>query len=1005
MIRRAYRPVARAMVVGCLVAGCWAQPTARAQDQPHPPIELDLQRIIATAGNGAQGERFQDDVWDLRPEPGRRTVLLPIRVTTGSEAYELSRPTIGLRSARFVGWYVPEQASQQQGGRPNNDDTIRVGDSRDLGALLLGEDAPDDRGRDELASQADALDAATDGSAYDPVLEGAPRLARKLMIYPDGSVGWEMDRAFNGAEPRAASQGNLYGYKLDPEAIRNEEPPRPERLVRQQGEASREFSARRREQQETYRDEQQAYRELRDTVRELPEEYREPGTGVVFAVFDAPDRDEWTYTGDTPLPWEVSRQDLDAISDLARGARGGNGEGLDAQTDETVRALAGLAQRGGVMDQRAIALAAYMGGLADYVVANGEGYRLLRTLAGSPDDQTRAITLGAIARVQPPSRASAQLLADAARNETGEMAEMLQLAAMRSAFRIEAGEGGNTGLLLTQVNDALGRAGGPPPSQVLEEVIDALEPAESSGRTGGSDSTAQATLLTQIEFDRIGDDMLPGVIAMIIRRSPDSTLAAGWLDQQLLRSADTARTDLTLRLLSQADASSSLIQPITDEIQDLVFGPNPDDAGRPRLTLDGVIPLDSAQHGVIAALTSGDAERRALAWEVLRHFELVGGDSAGQEGVREVFDRIVDIGLDVTSHPSTPPSVVDFIDNQNDSALAEHARGRMLELLSTEGVATAAAQRAARRIVSSGHDYRQALSGMEPADRAVLVSRVYFLMTGEVPAVVGLIGDSGRRDLADWLAEQWQAGRLPDEAAWAQAAGDHEQLIRLIGSVDPGIAGGAAAALVLRAGGTAQQQDDFVQTALTLSDRSPEGVLAAWEPFRRDIFAEHLSDAAGQYRMTLNVYSVTSGSPAAEPARQDPGSGSAGGRGGRAPGRLVEPGLQPGGRAPARGAETPAAPRELLATYDLGIVQLRVQGGEVALSMDAVPIRLAEERLALRIDDASTLATFPTPGLDELPLSQLTGPIDLLPTDADTWVGTIELPDGRSLEVTLARER
>ncbi|MEM9413915.1 MAG: hypothetical protein AAGA29_00370 [Planctomycetota bacterium] len=1033
MLNRVCRPLLWACALSGVAGLIWAGQGALAQDVggaeaavAAPPIELDLQELIASAGNSGRAARFDDAVWEIRPESSRKTVLIPIRVTPGVAEYELSRPSIGLRAARFIGWYIPAP----QGNRNNNrseGEPFRVGDGFDLESLLLGEDAAatqDDRGRGELSDQLDAIDAATDGSGLDPVPDGAPRLARKITIHTDGSVAWGMDRAFTGATLRSVGRNNLYGYKLDPESLRDAQPERPQPLTRNSGESGRDFSMRRREQQETYRADSTAYRELRDAVRELPEDFREPNAGVVYAVYDAPLSDDWSYTGDDPLPWQIEQEDLDAIADLANNRGSGSSNGLDGRLVETVETLTRLANTGDVMDHRAIALAAYQGRLADVVLRNGPGYRLLETLASSQDEQTRLITLGSIARVQPPTRASVQLLAEAARDASGDLAQTLQLASMRSSFRIEAGEGGDMDFLLTQVNNALSDRNGPPAAQVLEEMIDALafsSPSQPSGRGGrggaaeGADD-AITTLIHETAFEQIGIDQIDDVIAMIIRRSPDSALAAGWLDVQLLRSPDTDWVDQTLVMLSQADSTSRVIAPLTGELRSLVFGASAaaDSGEGPEIVLDGVIPLDSQEHGLVIALTSGEPERRALAWDVLRHFELIGAGSAEDDAARQAFDRIVAIGLDVQSHPRTPVSLVDFIDNQGDGVLAPQARAKMLELVATPEIDAAAARRAARKIVGGGDDYRDALVALEPADRAASVLRVYSMLEGEVPPVVGLAGDPGQEALVGWLAQSWQRGELPDENAWADAAGEYDALVQLAGSNDPVVAAGAAAAMVLRAGGTPEQQQQFIDKVAALASPSPAAVESAWEPIRREIFAAHLSEAAGAYRIVLSVYEAPQGAGVAPPVRdggrgerqRDGDRGARDGRGGSAPGRVAEPGLGRGGSAPPA-ASTPANAHraaEPAATYDLGLVQMQVEGDDITLSVETLAVRLAEERLALHLDAVSALASFAAPGLDELPLSQLDEGLDLLPEGDGRWVGSLELPDGRVLEVAFQRE-
>lgn len=1019
MLDLTYRPGRALCALCCAAVVCAGARLGFAQedaaDDEAPPIAVDVQTIIDTAGQGGQATRFNDTVWDIRAESGRRTVLVPIRVTVGEQEYELSRPSVGVRSGRFIGWYVPTPTGTGNNrGVNNNSDTFQAGDSRDLESLLFGDDSDTDAGVNAADETRDAA------SPHDPVPDDAPRLTRDLMIYPDGSVGWEMDRSFTGAEMRPAGPSNLYGYKIDPRTLNDEQPDRGDRLERGPNESSREFSARRREAQQRERDAMNAFRELRDQVQELPDTFREPLAGVVYAVYDAPDSDGWSLTGDAPLPWRIEQDDLDAIAQVARGGGGGNAGALDQQTQDAVVKLRRLAERGGELDQRAIAMAVYQGRFAERVERGSSGYELLRTLLESEDVDARNAALVAIARVQPPTRASAALLADAARNATGDTAGTLQLASLRSAFLIETGPQGNTGLLLTLVNDALAERGGPHPALVLEELIDAFDPqadTNDAGRAGrgnpgrgglnqAPDQSAVDTLMTGVAFGQIDPEQMPAVVAMVIRRSPGSALAAGWLDHQLLRSLDTETVGLTLSMLNQADSTSTIVRPITDGLRTMVFGDAPGNAeqGEP-VVLNGVIALGSDQHGLLIALNSDDAHTRDLAWQALRHFTVGGDDSASAGQGQAVFDRIVDSGLDTQANPDTPAVLVDFIANQDGGALAVHARARMIGLLLTEGLDGAVVRRAARKVAGAGHDYSQTLSALDPDSRGDAVAAVYEQLTGEVPSVIGLVQTTGG-DMTRWLAQQWLTGVLPDESAWAEAAGDYNQLLRLAGDDDLRVAIGAGSALVIRAGGTLEHQDEMAQLLSRIADRSPESIASAWEPIRRDIFAARLSEAAGTYRLELAVFEAQpDAAPGGPGGRGDlVGPGGRSGRGGRAPSDLARPATDPDGlggtAAPGRGAPSTAP----IMSLDLGLVQLLVDGDQVSLSLDAVPLRLAEQRLALQLEDVSTLTSFNHPDLVDLPLSQLDESVDLLPDGEGRWAGSLTLPDGRVLRISLTRE-
>ena len=839
-------------VVG-LVVPWGAAPQAKAQDVAHeqvaeaPAIELDLQGIIDLAGSGGRGIRFTDTVWEIRPENGRRILLLPIRVAPGEAAYELSRPAIGVRSGRFIGWYLPE-ADNDAGRRAASNPPYHVDLALGLETLLLGTGGETGDGFPGTTAGADD-ELVVD--AFDPVPAQAPRLARSIVVYPDASVGWEMDRSFNRAQLRPAGGHNLYGYKIDPRALRDEEPARPGRVERGSNESSRDFSSRRRQAQQDYRDAVDIFRALRDTVRALPDEFREPVPGVIYAVYDAPDGGEWSFTGEPPFPWRIEQAALDAIAQIARGARASAAGTLNSQTQDSAVALRGLAERGSVLDQRVIALAAYQGRLAAVVERGDPGYELLRLLLDSEDQAARTVALVSIAQADPPTRAVARLLAEAAHDASSEMAHTLELASLQRFFRIEAAPDGDLDALLMLVNNALSTE--LPAARLLEILVDVVGPARASAnarrRGGGSPGgdVVQA-LVSQIDFEQINDRHIQPVIAMVIRRSPDSVLAAGWLDHQLLQSPVAGRVDMTLQQLAAADR------------------PEPgEDRPAEAPVIEGVIALATEGHGFLQALRSGEPARRDLAWQALRHFTIAGTGGSGGEG-RQIFDRIVESGLDMTSFPETPTQLVDFIANQDDEGLARHARARMLDLLMAEGIDPEVVHRAARQVVGGGQDYSEALRALSPSERGAVVAVVYGQLTEEVPGVTGLVQGPGG-ELTRWLAGQWQAGILPDEGAWAGQAGGYDQLLRQAGDDDVQLALGAGAALVIRAGGTREHQEQMAQVVDTIADRSPESIERAWSPIRREIFAARLLEAAGAYRLELAVFE-----PRQNPAPGTPGT-------------------------------------------------------------------------------------------------------------------------------------
>ena len=80
--------------------------------------------------------------------------------------------------------------------------------------------------------------------ADEPTPEYAPRLTREILLHPDGTVQWSMDRAISGGTVQSASEQNPYGYKLDlvKEQLRDQSHARAE-LARRVAEKRKELMA------------------------------------------------------------------------------------------------------------------------------------------------------------------------------------------------------------------------------------------------------------------------------------------------------------------------------------------------------------------------------------------------------------------------------------------------------------------------------------------------------------------------------------------------------------------------------------------------------------------------------------------------------------------------------------------------------------------------------------------------------------------------------------------
>lgn len=991
----------RWLFVWMMCSGLLLSTTSQAQ-QPTATGQVDLQRLIAAMGQGGGQVNLQDAVWDLQSGNGAQLMALPMIFSPAESAYSVSRPGVSPHSSRFVGYYIPKPDGHFGQGRGANQPaldlrTLASGDLDAIEQLLLAEPVDPqqqrelERQRQEAERRQAELDA-LNGEAEpegDVVPEFAPRLTRALQITPDGMVVWQADRSIPGARLKPGGEQNLYGYKLDSQALREKEPPRPERIERQQGEDSRAFSDRRREQQQRYRDEVGVYRELRERVGDLPDRFSEPLPKVIYAVFTVAQTDSVELQGPDPYPWTLTRTDAQNLQKLAQGRTSGRGNGPGLETNAAISVLTNFLASGHPLSQQAVAVAAYEAGLAGQVLEGDAGYRLLGRLLSSDDALTQQIILTSLAQTRPQTRASAKLLAEAARSAPEGLAEALQLASLRAMFSIDVAQAENTNFLVNQINQAIQDPDGPPAGKVIDELLRALERTGSVNNRGGSGEANRidVALVKDVAFTGVADEDLDGLIASIIRSAPSNTTASGWLDLKLLRSGDDRLVSRTLELLGQADTGSTLIKPLTADLRGLVFGEPADHAeGEPLdLTLKGKLPLDSADHGIVVAITASDPTRRALAWQVLRHFEITGHTGRTQDGVDNqavIFDHIVDSGLSIEGQ--TPVYLIDFIDNQSEGQLGQRASERMNELL-LRNIADSVKMRAARKYIASPQRYGQLLSQAQPLERGVIIEELYRLLTGSSPAILGLARDPQGRQ-SGWFVDHMQkTGALPTPQEWA-ASQTEQALLQTATVQDNTVRTAAASALVLNAGGDEDDRTQLLNAILPLATPDANAVADAWRPIKQGIYAKVLAEAAGSYSLMLTVRG------------QNQGGG-------------LNLGQQPGQRAPqANPADppaqtTPAQPGDLslpvLRQIDLGVVDLKVEQLQLSLSVETVPVMVGDERLSIRLNDVSTFAGFNHPDLADLPLSQLYQWVDLMPQGDGSWTGSMQLPNGLTLQISL----
>ncbi len=933
--------------------------TTEAATQP-ARAALDLPRLLTDGV--VTGQNLDTPLWTLEPQTGRSSLLVPLTLEAGDQPTRWTDPPIDLAGARFVAWYVPtDEANADNFNRPGGGFAGRPGGLG--GGLERDAGFPGNPGRGNAPN------------AYAPDQLG-PRLTRAITVHPVGKVTWELDRNIAGAT--LSTGDNPYALKLSPARLRELAPEREDRLTRNSNESSREFAERQRAARLEQREAQEAYRQVRDQVSSLPEAFSaEPS--VVWAVFEMPDnRREVTLEGPDPLPWSLPVGAFEALRGLAGGGggvRGGGAGSFDAALPDLQAALATEHP----LSRRAVAIALSASGALNGEQAGNAAVELAEAVLNSGDGPAVRTVVNALAAVDRPTPTTNRLLDVASRTDD----PIAKLVALQATLRGQVDNPATVARVVQQADAVLSDPNGPPPAQVLAGL---------ASTTNLSDVARQA-LQAGVRFENLPTARRAEAIDYICLNAQDPEgLPAAWLDQRLLGSSDPAVVRATLDRLTAGSTGPSRATPFVRGLRRAVFGGNgqtQDNATNTdassnedddRAPVRGVA-LTSADHGLFNALRSGDPEIQALAWDALAAFTVE--TPRGRRGNGEQGDPLAMIIDAATSQPSVPTSLVTFLERQPQGAQTTAAlmqlagggdgrlAGRAVRVLLRPAVDERG--RAARR----GFD--QALRELTLEQRVGFAQAIYTHAGGGATPVANLAADDRA---ASWFARQLDAGVVPAHADWLESIGGETRALDMAGGEDDTTAHGALAALAAAAGADAAGQLELIDR-IGQPPRSPDAMQTGWADAKRSIQTARLRDAAGDHRLTLEILE---GAPSAEPT-----------------GYPRELGFDdPAAPAPPVAANNPAdsesmRPRKIV----LGVVELVVDNDTVRLVGDPVSLTVPEDKLALRIEEPQQLANFPSDDIAEVPLANVTPPIDLTRTEAGAWQGDAAFGETHTLRVTM----
>lgn len=909
-----------------------------AETRSQPPVvqKLDVEALLDD--EAVLKQDIDDVIWDYSQPDKRRLVQIPVRIERVREATTLNKPVVDVRLGRFVAWRIPEPEEDRAKEDPRNqrpsrreERVLQMGDREALAELSGGEQRvkDDDPARQAIRAAGDAV------SEVDRLLgeaeEDIPRVARSIEVRPDGTVAYPVERAIPGAE---VSQGDtLYHLYLRRDRLQEKAPSRDSLPERKQNEDIREFRQRQLEARQQLLADMKAFRDLRKAVSALPDEVVVPRPQVVLCLFEMPEVIyELGLTGgfdSSAGAWTVPFDLLEELRTMKEYRGAGRRDVLSEEDRELALRLLEWTSDEHPLSLRATAYAVRASGWVSVAEVDGPVYKLLSRIIEGRDSVARKEALAALVGLVPPTQASARLLRDSASQLTPE----LRMVSLRNLFSMDPRQQGGSEDLVETANDVLKDPKSPPASEVVLEIV----------RTAEGNDRAAAALMEGVDFAELPADRREQAIHAVVRLGGRFELARRWINDRLLRSDDASVVRGTLERLvelklEEADEDDRRFQrdPRRWRRGDEVEQPLAEGQASP------AIPIYSSRHALFDLMESRDERTRSLAFDALRSFVFGPVDRAPGEAQRTDprYRRLVEVALDLKPVPTEPARFLGQQGQREDVAVA------LTRIVLEAGEPAAGV--AAAELLALEQDMTRMLSEMGSDDRRKLVSRLYLEAQGRVSPIVGLLEARGAtRDLLPWVGRQIGAGELPAEREWVRVYGDERRLVELVAEEEPVVARAAAAGLIATASGPMDEVDDLVRRLSPLDPDDSDKLREAWKQFRTEMMKRVLQEAAGDYRVELDV---------------------------------------------SRAGESE--------TFKLGQLTLLASESGLSVANDAFPLEPGSESLSLQIRPVE-LKNLPNEALDDLPLGQSVGPLVLSPGQDGEWSGETMLRNGQRVTLRL----
>lgn len=788
-------------------------------------------------------------------------------------------------------------------------------------------------------------------AGVDPNLETAiPVLAKKFTLLPNGLIQYQastVNPRFVTVAPYAEGD-SLYKLKLDPRMAQDMRPVAPERPADRSREAQMTFQA-------TYRTYQRLvsdYLELGKRSRALTKDLEIRKPTRIWVVYEVDNTmDDLVMDGLKPLPWEVKVETLMQLREIVKGqaqgqtgADGVNRLGPDAEA--VILQLARLIAKRHPYDLQLAALTVSLTRMVGYAQLGDTQFFLLKAILEADDSMSRKFIMAELRQTMPPTRATVELAKLVVTQGVGNTADKVN--AVKEMLKLAKGNPTQARQSAETINTMLTNSDGPAPSTVLLPLFDVSRDNEE----------VRNVYVQSIRFQSLPENRLNDALVFVVENAGAEPLAAGWLNEHFLGSANPTLLRKTLTTIAEADTGARDLGPMFNWAINKLFGKpvTGQQSAMRKARMRLPIPIMTPNDGIFRALQHGNSEIRDLAWRSLPRFTIPPlADTA--EALPKETDRyqiLTNTALDMLT---TPPGVVTFLERQpNKKRVAECLFQIVLRGSSQVQIA------GVRALIGCKAPLGTVMLDMSPGERQGFAMLVYEIGANRTPPPM-VVNTLRRREannpVARWFGDEVAKGEIPSTSAWVDQFEGEGQLLELVASNDEALAKGAAAVMITAIGGTDRDALTFREKVRTLSDQTAGSVANAWTSTKLELFAAQLKRYEGHYRMVL----------------------------------MVSEGDTFGGALDVPMREIP-----------VGIVQFRINEAAKTLSLgnDAIEPVIGDSYHTIAINKPDQLATFPGDELaafngsgDDTKLKKITNPILLkLQPDKGTFKGAFTIPDG-----------